>query len=152
MASFATTLIVVAVAYGISVGVTATEATLPSVTVISFVVPSRVTAYALPSVRFANVVIVILVASFLSTAISLIATVTFVATLTNEKSVALRSFVLAGLTVAVICSVAPTATSLAAFNVRDGFLTVTVAFKVLETFFPAFLAVTLTKYSDRNIY
>lgn len=146
MASFATTLIVVAVAYGISVGVTATEATLPSVTVISFVVPSRVTAYALPSVRFANVVIVILVASFLSTAISLIAT------LTNEKSVALRSFVLAGLTVAVICSVAPTATSLAAFNVRDGFLTVTVAFKVLETFFPAFLAVTLTRYSDRNIY
>jgi len=56
------------------------------------------------------------------------------------------TFVLAGLTVAVICSVAPTATSLAAFNVREGFLTVIVAFNDLETFFPAFLAVTLTLY------
>ena len=54
------------------------------------------------------------------------------------------TFVEAGLTVALTVSFAPTATSLAAFNVRDGFLTVIVAFNDLETFFPAFLAVTLT--------
>ena len=56
------------------------------------------------------------------------------------------TFVEAGLTVALTVSFAPTATSLAAFNVRDGFLTVIVAFNDLETFFPAFLAVTLTLY------
>ena len=130
-----------------------------------------------------------MVASFLSTAISLIATVAFVATLTNEKSVALRSFVLpalavivtspaltpvttpfsstfaivssleakvtfvlAGFTVVVICSVAPTATTSAAFTVREGFLTVIVAFNVFFTALPDFLPVTLTRYSDRNIY
>ena len=49
------------------------------------------------------------------------------------------TFVLAGLTVAVTVSLAPTATSLAAFNVRVGFLTVTVAFNVFFT-----LPVTLT--------
>lgn len=41
------------------------------------------------------------------------------------------TFVSAGLTVAVICSVAPTATSLAAFNDNAGFLTVIVAFKLV---------------------
>ena len=54
------------------------------------------------------------------------------------------TFVLAGFTVAVICSVAPTATSLAAFNVNAGFLTVIVAFNVFFTVFPDFLPVTLT--------
>ena len=54
------------------------------------------------------------------------------------------TFVPAGFTVAVICSVAPTATTSAALSVSAGFLTVIVAFKDLETFFPAFLAVTLT--------
>ena len=34
------------------------------------------------------------------------------------------------------------------FKVIVGFLTVTVAFKVLETFFPAFLAVTLTLFKQ----
>ena len=41
------------------------------------------------------------------------------------------TFVLAGLTVAVICSVAPTATTSAAFNDNAGFLTVIVAFNDL---------------------
>ena len=56
------------------------------------------------------------------------------------------TFVEAGLTVALTVSFAPTATSLAAFNVRDGFLTVIVAFNVFLTVFLAFLAVTLTLY------
>ena len=49
-----------------------------------------------------------------------------------------------GLTVALIASVAPTATSLAAERVSDGFLTLIVAFKVFFTVLPDFLAVTLT--------
>ena len=53
------------------------------------------------------------------------------------------TFVLAGLTVAVICSVAPTATTSAAFNDNAGFLTVMVAFKLVAL---PFLGVTLTKY------
>ena len=57
------------------------------------------------------------------------------------------TFVLAGFTVAVICSVAPTATSLAAFNVNDGLLTLIVAFNVFLTVFLAFLPVTLTIFS-----
>jgi len=60
------------------------------------------------------------------------------------------TFVPAGFTVAVIFSVAPTATTSAALTVNVGFLTVTVAFKVLETFFPAFLAVTLTRYARKS--
>ena len=54
------------------------------------------------------------------------------------------TFVLAGFTVAVICSVAPTATTSAAFTVREGFLTVIVAFNVFFTALPDFLPVTLT--------
>lgn len=57
------------------------------------------------------------------------------------KSPALRAFVFAGFTVAVICSVAPTATTLAAFNDNAGFLTVIVAFNDLAL---PFLGVTLT--------
>ena len=57
------------------------------------------------------------------------------------------TFVLAGLTVAVICSVAPTATSLAAFTDNAGFLTVIVAFKLVAL---PFLGVTLTQYLDWN--
>ena len=53
------------------------------------------------------------------------------------------TFVEAGLTVALTVSFAPTATSLAAFNVRDGFLTVIVAFKVLSAFSVTFLVFTL---------
>ena len=53
------------------------------------------------------------------------------------------TFVFAGFTVAVICSVAPTATSLAAFTDNAGFLTVIVAFNDLAL---PFLGVTLTKY------
>ena len=53
------------------------------------------------------------------------------------------TFVFAGFTVAVICSVAPTATSLAAFTDNAGFLTVIVAFKLVAL---PFLGVTLTKY------
>ena len=63
------------------------------------------------------------------------------------------TFVFAGFTAAVICSVAPTATTLAdVFNVRDGFLTVIVAFNVFFTDLPDFLPVTLTLYLDRNIH
>ena len=72
-------------------------------------------------------------------------TTPFSSTLAIVSSLDVKAtFVFVGFTVAVICSVAPTATTLAAFNVNDGFFTVIVAFKVLETFFPAFLAVTLT--------
>ena len=53
------------------------------------------------------------------------------------------TFALAGLTVAVICSVAPTATPSAAFTDNAGFLTVIVAFKLVAL---PFLGVTLTKY------
>jgi hypothetical protein len=56
------------------------------------------------------------------------------------------TFVEAGLTVALTVSFAPTATSLAAFNVREGFLTVIVAFNVFFTALPDFLPVTLTLY------
>jgi uncharacterized membrane protein len=55
-------------------------------------------------------------------------------------------FVLAGFTVAVICSVAPTATMSAAFTESAGFLTVIVAFNVFFTALPDFLPVTLTLY------
>ena len=54
------------------------------------------------------------------------------------------TFVPSGLTVALIASVAPTATSLAAETVSDGFLTVIVEVSVFFTVFPFFLAVTLT--------
>ena len=57
------------------------------------------------------------------------------------------TFVLAGLTVAVICSVAPTATSLAAFTDNAGFLTVIVAFKLVAL---PFLGVTLTQYRKKS--
>lgn len=53
------------------------------------------------------------------------------------------TFALAGLTVAVICSVAPTATTSAAFTDNAGFLTVIVAFNLVAL---PFLGVTLTKY------
>ena len=63
------------------------------------------------------------------------------------------TFVEAGLTVALTVSFAPTATSVdVAVNVREGFLTVIVAFNVFFTALPDFLPVTLTRYSDRNIY
>ena len=54
------------------------------------------------------------------------------------------TFVLAGFTVAVICSVAPTATTSAALRVNDGFFTVALNVKVFFTAFFPFLAVTLT--------
>ena len=57
------------------------------------------------------------------------------------------TFVFAGFTVAVICSVAPTTTSLAAFTDNAGFLTVIVAFKLVAL---PFLGVTLTQYLDWN--
>ena len=60
------------------------------------------------------------------------------------------TFVEAGLTVALTVSLAPTATALAAFNVRDGFLTVIVAFNVFFTALPDFLPVTLTLYTSLN--
>ena len=54
------------------------------------------------------------------------------------------TFVEAGLTVALTVSFAPTATSVdVAVNVRDGFLTVIVAFKVLSAFSVPFLVFTL---------
>ena len=57
------------------------------------------------------------------------------------------TFVPAGLTVALTVSFAPTATSVdVAVNVREGFLTVIVAFNVFLTVFLAFLPVTLTLY------
>ena len=56
------------------------------------------------------------------------------------------TFVFAGFTVAVICSVAPTATSLAALTVNAGFFTVALNVNVFFTAFPAFLPVTLTQY------
>ena len=52
----------------------------------------------------------------------------------------------AGLTVALIASVDPTATSLAADTDNAGFLTVIVAFNVFFTALPDFLPVTLTLY------
>ena len=61
------------------------------------------------------------------------------------------TFVPAGLTVVLIASVAPTATSLAAETVRDGFLTVIVEVSVFFTVFPDFLAVTLTGYTKKII-
>ena len=57
------------------------------------------------------------------------------------------TFVLAGFTVAVICSVAPTATTSAAFNDNAGFLTVIVAFKLVAL---PFLGVTLTQSQNRD--
>ena len=54
------------------------------------------------------------------------------------------TFVLAGFTVAVICSVAPTATTSAALRVNAGFFTVALNVNVFFTDLPAFLAVTLT--------
>ena len=56
------------------------------------------------------------------------------------------TFVLAGFTVAVICSVAPTATTSAALRVNVGFLTVALNVNVFFTAFLPFLAVTLTQY------
>ena len=53
----------------------------------------------------------------------------------------------AGLTVALIASVDPTATSLAADTDNAGFLTVIVAFNVFFTALPDFLPVTLTIFS-----
>ena len=62
------------------------------------------------------------------------------------------TFVEAGLTVALTVSLAPTATTVdVAFNVRLGFLTVTVAFNVLFTDFPDFLPVTLTIFFRDHI-
>jgi hypothetical protein len=58
--------------------------------------------------------------------------------------------VFAGLTVALIASVDPTATSPAADTDNAGFLTVIVAFNVFFTAFPDFLAVTLTLYTSLN--
>ena len=57
------------------------------------------------------------------------------------------TFVLAGFTVAVICSVATTATTSAAFNDNAGFLTVMVAFKLVAL---PFLGVTLTQYRKKS--
>ena len=57
------------------------------------------------------------------------------------------TFVEAGLTVALTVSFAPTATSLAAFNVNAGLLTLIVAFNVFFTAFFPFLPVTLTIFS-----
>ena len=57
------------------------------------------------------------------------------------------TFVFAGFTVAVICSVAPTATTSAAFNDNAGFLTVIVAFNDLAL---PFLGVTLTQSQNRD--
>ena len=57
------------------------------------------------------------------------------------------TFVLAGLTVALIVSLAPTATSLAACNVSVGFFTVALNVNVFFTAFLPFLAVTLTTIS-----
>jgi hypothetical protein len=54
------------------------------------------------------------------------------------------TFVPVGFTVAVICSVAPTATTSAAFTVNAGLLTLIVAFNVFFTAFFPFLPVTLT--------
>ena len=53
----------------------------------------------------------------------------------------------AGFTVAVICSVAPTATTSAAFNDNAWFLTVIVAFNDLAL---PFLGVTLTIFYDKT--
>jgi len=58
------------------------------------------------------------------------------------------TFVLAGLTVALICSVAPTATTSAAFTESAGFLTVIVAFKLVAL---PFLGVTLTLFLQPNL-
>ena len=60
------------------------------------------------------------------------------------------TFVLAGFTVAVICSVAPTATTSAALRVNVGFLTVALNVNVFFTDLPAFLAVTLTRYARKS--
>ena len=51
----------------------------------------------------------------------------------------------------MIVSVAPIATTSAADTANVGFFTVIVAFKVFLTVFLAFLAVTLTRYTDEFV-
>lgn len=80
-------------------------------------------------------------------ALTAVTTPVLASTVAIVSSADLNVTVLLGFVVALTVVVSPTANSVAAaLTVNVGFLTVIVAFKLLVTFFPAFLAVTFTQY------
>ena len=131
-------------------------AVLPATVAVSFVVSACLTSLRITSLTAILTVFVVLPALAVivtSPALTPVTSPVVASTVAIVSSLDENTtFVEAGLTVALTVSFAPTATSLAAFNVNVGFLTVIVAFNVFLTVFLAFLPVTLTLYPSKINY